>query len=355
MALMALDHARLFFGPNAASWNLPSRASAAHFFTWWLPHLCGPVFVFLAGVSAALWLEKKGDRPGLSRYLLTRGALLVVLEFTVVRWSWRILDPNHIVVLQVLWVLGVGMMLLAALHWLPRWLLAVLGVALIALQPPEVDHPLWLLLFDKGGFVVGGVQVAVLWPLAAWLGLMLLGWVAGPQMKRPKVLLAAGGALCLGFVALRYSNVWGDVRPWYEVNRAGVYTLISFLNTSKHPASPLFLMMTMGPALLLLARLDRLGSRVGAALEWLGRAPLFFYVVHIPLLHVAAAGWWAWQFPDAERSWWIRPVSTWPEDYVLSLGLVYGASLAAVAVMLPLCAGYGRLKASRRIPWLRYF
>ena len=363
MVLMVLDHARDFFvgigpGPtDLATTTLPL------FFTRWITHFCAPVFVLLAGVSAQLYAVKNG-LPRARHFLLTRGLWLVVLELTIVRFAW-IPDPfYHFVLLQVIWVLGWAMVVLAGLSYLPRRVVVVLGFV-IALGHNALDpwdrgsfgalEPFWNLIHERGMLTLGGRKVFVSYPVLPWLGVVALGfglgsWFQKPAIERQRLLLRAGVAATVGFVALRALNVYGDPKPWTVQARGSAFTLLSFLNCQKYPPSLAYLLMTLGPALVVLALLERVPAPAWQPLVTFGRVPLFFYVVHLYLLRFAAAPLAFARFGKSA----FQPPPGHAGSPECPLWTAYAALIVAILLLYPLCRWFARKKAESRSAWLSY-
>ena len=300
MALMALDHTRDFFG--AAGFNPRDVSEPALFLTRWVTHFCAPTFIFLAGLSAFLYGSGRGTAET-SRFLVVRGLWLIVIEFTIVRLGWTFnLGPFQEFTAGVIWVIGVSMIALAALVWLPRW--AIAGVALVMIASHNLldgiradqfgdGGALWHILHQPGVAHLGdGIKLFVLYPLVPWIGVMAAGYALGPVMQREpgarqRLLFGLGAAVTLGFVLLRASNLYGDPAPWTG-QATWLATVLSFLNCEKYPPSLLYLMMTLGPALMLLAAFEHARGWLAGVLATFGQVPFFFYVVHIYLIHALA-------------------------------------------------------------------
>ena len=372
MVLMAIDHVRVYSGLPAGG------PTPGIFFTRWVTHFVAPVFIFLAGTSAFLHGQKLSDRAKLSRFLVTRGAWLVLLELTVIRVSWTFnFDFAHYLLAGVIWVIGWCMIAMAALVWLPRAAIATFGVAVIFghnLLDPVVRSLgqtgatgafswLWKLLYLGGGFRLGegGPPLVILFVLFPWVGVMAAGYAFGPVMqmtpeRRRSIMLRLGlGAIAL-FLILRATNFYGDPRPWSTTGR--MPGALSFLNTAKYPASLLFLLMTLGPAIAVLPALEHAKGSVARVLSVFGRVPFFYYVLHIPAIHLAAVivslvregAVNPWLFTNHPM---MNPPA--PEGYTWSLGLLYLVTASVVTLLYFPCKWFAGVKARNRQAWLSYF
>lgn len=374
MVIMALDHTRDYVHAAAMAFapeNL-TQTTTAIFFTRWITHVCAPVFMFSAGLSAYLRLERGGTRAALSRFLVTRGLWLIVLEFTVVRAGFFFDFTFSPLFLLVFWALGMSMIALAALVHLPPRVLAVLSVAMIALHNLSDGITaaqlgalggVWQVLHAPGLLTTEPPVVIVAYPLVPWIGVMAAGFCFGevyrlPGDRRRVVLIRLGLALIVAFVVVRWLNVYGDPRPWIAQSRPG-FTLLSFLNTSKYPPSLLFLLMTLGPAILLLGLIDRARLSDRHPFVVFGRVPLFYFVLHIPLIHALAIGLLWLRYGSAP--FLLLPPPTlgtprelFPPDYGWELWMAYALWAVAVAALYPVCLWFARLRARRRDWWLSY-
>jgi uncharacterized membrane protein len=298
MVLMAIDHVRVYAGVPAGG------PDPAVFFTRWVTHFCAPGFVFFAGTSAFLRGLAKPGTSQLSRYLVSRGLLIVLLELTVMRFFWTFnFDVINYNLAGVLWMIGWSMVALGALVWLPFEAIAAIGLAIVLghnLVDPYLrdigraigESPmrwLWQFLYFGGSVSLSesGPRIAILYSLLPWIGVMAAGYAFGrvlqwPIERRHRACLLIGGASIALFIALRTFNVYGDPRPWTAEQP------LTFLNTTKYPASLLFLLMTLGPLIALMPLFERAGGAMMSALALFGRVPLFYYVLHIPLIHIAA-------------------------------------------------------------------
>ena len=361
IVLMALDHARDFFHAGAMTFSPTdlARTTPLLFATRWVTHICAPVFSLLAGVGAWLRLQRPGEtRASLSRYLVTRGLWLVLLDVVVMRLALNFsLSMNYPLFLLVLWVLGWSMVTLAALVWLPSQVVLVGSIAVIAghnlLDPIRAADfgPLagvWLFLHQPGVVPVGGIVALFGYPLVPWCGVMAAGFGLGPMFAAPAAvrqrrLVAIGLACCVAFMVLRLINRYGDPAPW-SAQESGVFTVLSFLNTTKQPPSLAYLLMTLGPAMLLLAWMDRRVWTPAQPLVVFGRVPLFFFVSHFWLLHAmaAVASFFAYGRAAAAFLWMPLPsmggaADAFPPGFGYPLWGAYIAWLAVLVLLWPAC------------------
>jgi uncharacterized membrane protein len=365
MVLMALDHTRDFFAANG--FNPRDVGEPALFLTRWITHYCAPTFIFLAGISAFLYGAQGRTRAEVSRFLFTRGLWLVLVEFTVVRLGWTFsLHPDHFV-MQVIFAIGASMMALAALVHLPRWAIAAVGVAMIAghntLDGIKADSfgavaPLWNVLHKPGLLPLGSeVKVFALYPLIPWIGVMAAGYALGPIFTRERAarvrwLCGVGAALTAGFVLLRATNLYGDPAPWVA-HEDLLATVLSFINCEKYPPSLLYLAMTIGPALLLLAATERARGRLANFITTFGRVPFFYYIVHLFLIHALAVLFaWAMHVDTAWLFGAFPPIK--PAGYGLGLSGIYAVWFAVVLALYPLCRWFAGIKQHRREWWWSY-
>ena len=365
--LMALDHARDFFGDLSVDPMDPAKTWPALFLTRWISHFCAPVFVFLAGTSA--WLQARRKSPAeLSYFLITRGLWLVFLELTWVRClGWFFNFNYHFSVGQVIWAIGWSMVALgAAVRFkLPATVAGLLGVAVIFLHNltdawrAEQFGPLWWLwriLHDRKNMEIApGYIFFPQYPLLPWMAILFAGYGFGvfyamKDDRRRRVIGWLGFGTTALFVLLRAANFYGDPKPW----AGGLY---SFLNCAKYPPSLLFILMTLGPALLLLSRLPDTVSGFWRPVVMFGRVPLFFYLIHLPLIHGAAVIYALAVYGNAD---WLTDAPGWsrlpkPADFGLALPGVYAIWMTVLILLYPLCASFTRKKRESDAPWLRYF
>jgi len=354
MVLMAIDHVRVYSGQPAGG------PTAGIFFTRWVTHFCAPAFAFLAGTSAFLYGRKLAHTGALARYLVTRGLVLVVLELTVIRVAWTFnFDFAHYLLAGVIWMLGVCMVLLAALVWLPVAAIAAFGLLVIFAQNlagmVASALPEWAarFLYFGGVFTLGagGPAVAVLYSIVPWIGVMAAGYAfAAIMIREPE----ERDRLCLriGLAATALFLVVGGLGVLMQPAGPGAPpALFRLLNQQKYPASQLFLLMTLGPTIALLPQAERARGIVGEALAVFGRVPLFYYLLHIPLIHAAAL---VVSFVREGR------VNPWlfgnhpmmpppvPNGYRWSLPLLYLVFAAVVAILYVACRWFAQWKARRQ-------
>jgi uncharacterized membrane protein len=367
MILMALDHIRDFIHRGAMSFSPTdlARATPAIFFTRWITHFCAPVFMFAAGAAAFLWWQRNHSKAELARFLWTRGLWLILLELTVMRFAYAFtFSSRYPVLLLVLWALGGCMICLAGLVYLPVRLLAVLSVAVILLHnclDPIRGGAIWSILHQPGAFQLGGLLFVVGYPLVPWFAVMAAGFCFGRVFlldppRRRRSCLTLGTVLTLAFVAVRALNIYGDPVRWSRE-----HAVLSFLNCTKYPPSLDFLLMTLGPALLALAWLDRQTFRPANPLLVFGRTPLFYFVAHFYAAHLVAKGLALIRYGRPALAYLFDPVpsmggprSLFPPDFGYDLWVVYLVWLSIVAAMYPLCRRFADLRAAGRGWWWSY-
>ena len=359
MVLMALDHVRDYVTNQRFRPEDLSRASVALFATRWVTHFCAPAFSLLAGVGIGLWMRRGRSAAEASRFLVTRGLWLVVLDLTISAIGWQFgfrLIPAYAL---VVWALGWSMVLMAALVHLPRAVVATLAIATIAghnLLDSVPPSPLWQILHVPG-FVIPG-KLFVAYPLVPWVAVMALGYVLADvygweATRRRSFLIRTGLLTTLAFIVVRYVNTYGNPFPW-STQRSVALTVASFLNVMKYPPSLDFLLMTLGPIMVGLALAEGMRGRVASWLSVYGRVPLFFYVVHIYLAHALAMVLAFIQGGEIRRILVVTDPASIPSWYGVSLPGVYVAWAIVVLLMYLPCRWYAGLKARRNDWWLRY-
>jgi uncharacterized membrane protein len=371
IVIMALDHVHDFFGAPGANPTDLATTTAPLFLTRWITHFCAPVFFLLTGTGARLALQRLSKNE-LSRFLLTRGLWLLFLEVVVMRFALQFNLDYQVTIITVLWALGWSMIVLAGLIHLPDRAIVAFGVILVAghnlldgIPATAIGAfaPLWSVLHAPG-FLINTPRhvVFIAYPLIPWLGVTALGYTLGQAYRwsderRRALLLRFGTGLVAGFVLLRLLNVYGDPFAW-SVQKSPLWTLLSFLDTNKYPPSLLFLLMTLGPALLLLRVFD------GGAPRWLrptliiGKVPLFFYVLHFYLIHLLAAAACYLRFGNVDGMFRSPDLGhfpfTAPTGWAAGLPVIYLLWVIVVLALYPLCRWYADIKRRRRDWWLSY-
>jgi len=374
MVLMALDHTRGFFS-NVTFYPLDlDKTNVALFLTRWVTHFCAPTFVFLAGTGAFLSTTRGKSTRELSWFLFTRGLWLVFLEVTVIRWSgWTFSFDWHSVGIGVIWAIGWSMVVLAALVYLPLWAITGFGLLMIvthnALDGIDPTHlgageGLWRILHAGGTFQLApGYNFGAGYPLIPWIGVMATGYGFGTLLlrepaQRRRWIFGLGAGLTLLFVLVRFSNVYGDPHRW-EAQKNFVFTLFSFVHCQKYPPSLCYLLMTLGPALMLLSVFDRGTPTVLKPLLVFGRVPLFYYLLHLPLIHTLALAVNLIRFGRAD---WLyghqpgpnEPALVLPPDRGFDLPVVFLVWITVVLLLYPACRWFAEVKRRRQEAWLSY-
>jgi uncharacterized membrane protein len=366
MIIMALDHTRDFFGQPGSPTNL-ATASAALFFTRWITHFCAPVFFLLTGTGAFLSLRKQ-SKSELSRFLFTRGLWLILLELVLFRClALQFNFDYHITVINVLWALGWAMIVLSVLVHLPPSIVTAFGVVMIAthnlFDSINSSNPFWSILHSPNIILsTHGHTVFIAYPLIPWVGVTAAGYGLGQiygwaPAHRQAFLLRLGIGLSLGFIVLRAINIYGDPSPW-TTQRSAAFTALSFLNTTKYPPSLLFLLMTLGPALIFLCLVDTRTPRLLRPALIIGKVPMFYFLLHFFFIHLLAViicfaryGHIHWMFESPDIAHF--PITP-PPGWGLTLPFVYLIWAFVVVTMYPLCRWYAALKQRSSNPWLGY-
>jgi uncharacterized membrane protein len=358
MILMAIDHARVYSGLPAGG------PTPGIFFTRWITHFCAPAFIFLAGTSAFLYGRRHAD---LSRFLLVRGLWLVLLELTVIRVAWTFnFDFADYLLAGVIWVIGWSMVLMAGLVRLPVSAVGALGLAVIALHNAVMPKLISLLPEAPRSILYTAFAdppigpLMVLYPIIPWIGVMAAGYAFGTVLtlepaRGHRICYAVGLGGTALFLLLRGLNLYGDPRPWTATGE--MPAVLSFLNTTKYPASFSFLLMTLGPTIALIPLLDRARGTVAGWVRTFGRVPFFFYVLHIPLIHGLAL-LVSWSREGSVSPWLLanHPMGNPPppEGYTWSLGVLYLVWAVAIIILYFACRWFANLKARRTDAWLSY-
>ncbi|HKP35749.1 MAG TPA: heparan-alpha-glucosaminide N-acetyltransferase domain-containing protein [Pyrinomonadaceae bacterium] len=388
MVIMMLDHTRDFVHSGAFQFDPTDlkQTTIAVFLTRWITHYCAPIFVFLAGTGAYLQFMRGKSKAHLSKFLLTRGLWLILLEVTLVRFGvFFNLDYRFLGFFQVIWVIGISMVILAGLIHLPLKLIGFFGVAMIFLhnlldgfhvagwQGPNSPIPgfgakLWILLHDPFKLFpllpFSSPVIFVVYNIIPWVGVMAAGYAFGAVYRfevarRRRWLLTIGTTATALFLVLRAINIYGDPARW-SGQKNFVFTVLSFINTTKYPPSLLFLLMTLGPAMLALVLFESGINLLGALRKILvtfGRVPLFFYLLQWYTAHgigiiigLIAGQPVAWQ--------WESPISKFSHPPIPGIGfrlwVVYLCWIAGVLMLYPLCKWFAGVKARRKDWWLSY-
>ena len=381
MVIMALDHVRDFFYKV----NLETAGAAATgptdlettypmlFFTRWITHFCAPIFVFLAGSSIYLMSLKKTKKQ-LSRFLITRGIWLVIVETIIITLGWTFNPLFNLLILQVIWAIGVSMILLGLLIHLPYKIIFAIGFIIVfghnVLDYPSISQGL------KGSALANFLYfsnfsvypifkdhfVIIIYSFLPWTGLMLLGYCFGklyspgtdPVWRRKK-LIQMGLALLTLFVLLRFSNLYGDPVAWTTQHRGPVYTFFSFLNVNKYPPSLLFLSVTIGTGMLFLAFIEKVQNRFTAVMNIYGRVPMFYYILHFYIIHtLVVIVFYVQGFGSKDIVTPDVPFLFRPNAFGFNLWGVYAVWAFVVIVLYPLCKKYNTYKSTHQKWWLSY-
>jgi uncharacterized membrane protein len=373
MVVMVLDHTRDFFTNAKFDPTDLTRTTPALFFTRWVTHFSAPVFMFLAGTGAFLYRANHRSKFELARFLFTRGLWLIFLEWTVEWFGLTFTVPAGTLPAIVLWALGSSMIALSLLVFLPTPVVAVVGLIMIfghnafdSVRPDQlggVGGAVWKILHVG----VSGVALSPSWtlfvvyPLVPWIGVMAVGYAFGMVLllqpeDRSKVTLALGLSAIALFIGLRASNLYGDAARW-SIQRTPMFTVMSFLNCGKYPPSLLFLLMTLGPALVALAVFDRWPpGAMARPVITLGRVPLFYFLLQWYILHILAivvAILMRQPYSFLLKGGPLVPGGP-PSEYGYGLPFVYAMWAVVVLLLYPFCAWFADLKRWRRDAWLSY-
>jgi uncharacterized membrane protein len=375
MILMALDHVRMYFG--LGTWyseptNLATTTPLL-FFTRWITHFCAPVFIFLAGTSAYLYGMRRASAKETALFLLTRGLWLIFAELVIVNFAWTFDITYSFRILQVIWAIGISMVALSALVFLPNWIILGIGTLLvfghnvldtINLEGSSAPDILWYALHQPHSVFINSTHlVNFVYPVLPWIGLMALGYVFGalyqkgfPAEQRRRLLLNIGVGATLLFMILRGFNLYGEPHLW-QTQSSFVFSLMSFLNTTKYPPSLHFLFMTIGPALIFLSAIEPFGNRLPKPVITFGRVPFFFYIIHLFVIHALAMLLLVYEGRD-----WHEYILSARENmsgrlrnFGLGLGTVYVVWILLVAALYPFCKWYQTYRENHPVKWwLRY-
>jgi len=371
MIIMALDHSRDYFHPAADPLNLQTTTTFL-FFTRWITHFCAPAFVFLSGTSIYLQGLRKTKKV-LQSFLIKRGMWLIFIEVFVISFGWTFNIHYNFIIFQVIWAIGISMVLLGLLIRLPYNLILTLGLVIVfghnLLDYPEAaagfKAGFWWDLFHHGFFAVYPITqshfLIIVYPFVPWTGLMLLGYCTGKFFsskysldERKRILNGIGIGLIVFFIALRITNVYGNPTPWTS-QKNGWFTVLSFINVQKYPPSLLYICMTIGPAFLLLSFFEKVKNGFTEKVRIYGRVPFFYYVLHIYLIHfISAVVYLAHGHSIKEATTLTRggvPFYFLAANDGYSLFIVYLVWIAVVIALYPFCKWYNDYKSAHREKW----
>jgi len=370
MIIMALDHVRDYLFSASFLYDPLDlhQTSGTIFFTRWITHFCAPIFMLLAGTSAYIMGQKKTKKE-LSVFLLKRGLWLIFLEMIIVNFGWNFNIAFPMFLFITIWTLGVCMIVLAALIHLPKKIMLAFCILLIAghnlLDTTHVAGNTlpafgWALLHEQQFFTWHKEIFLVGYPLVPWLGVMPLGYLLGEwyasgydAAKRKKNLMITGVSAIILFIILRYSNVYGDPVKWSEQENS-LFTFLSFLNVNKYPPSLLYLLLTLGSALIFLSVTENLKGTVVKVISVYGRVPMFYYLIHIYIIHLIALIASAF-IPGQDWKIWILNEPIWftrgLKGYGFSLPVAYLIWVAVVVGLYPLCKRYDIYKQGHKEKW----
>lgn len=361
MILMAIDHVRVYSGIPAGG------TEVGIFFTRWITHYCAPAFAFLAGTSAFLYEMKIHDKGKLAHYLITRGFLLVVLELTVIRFLWAFhIDFTEFILAGIIWMLGWCMILLSAFIWMKPLVAATIGIVIILFQNlfskipqllPETIRPAfakyWEFIYPAGFETLP--NTSVLYTLVPWIGVIAVGYGFGlvfqlAERKRNRFFTITGITMTLVFIIIGTTQIISSPT-------AGELPLIfRLLGQQKYPASTLFLLMTLGPIIMLMPLAEKATGWFSKAIIIIGRVPFFYYLAHIPVIHFSALLVQIILLGSVHHDWFVyAPYVFIEEPYRWNLPLLYLVFVVDVTILYFLCLWYARYKAAHPEKiWLKY-
>jgi uncharacterized membrane protein len=374
MIIMALDHTRDFFHVEAFQGDPLDAATTtpALYFTRWITHLCAPTFVFLAGTSSYLVGLRK-SKADLSGFLIKRGIWLILMEVFIVNLGLTFNPLYNLTVFQVIWAIGISMVILGLLVRLPFKVILAIGLIIVlghnALDYPEIAHKYqlnfwWDLIhgarFDVYPYAPNHVLL-IIYPFLPWTGLMIMGYCAGklfaadfPALQRRRILLYVGSGLILLFFLLRFINAYGDPAPW-TAQANTLRTAYSFFNVTKYPPSLMYMSITIGISLFALVFLENVQNKVTEFAKVFGRVPFFYYVLHFYLIHTLTviafflSGYGAKDIVSQQVPFLFRPVT-----FGFNLWVVYLVWISVILLLYPLCKRYNQYKSTHHQWWLSY-
>ena len=373
MIVMALDHCRDYFHIGVGLDQDPldlSTTTPFLFFTRWITNFCAPVFVFLSGTGIFLYGSKGKTKKEVALFLFTRGLWLIAVEIFIILPLWNFYFS--LMYLQVIWAIGISMVILSVLQFLPYKILLLTGLAIVfghnLLDPVTAGNQfsfkslIWSLVHQQNSFIVNkNFMIAIQYPFLPWLGLMIVGYCTGKLYLtevssgyRRKILRMAGTLSIIGFIIIRWTNVYGDMHTW-SVQKNPVYTLLDFIKVTKYPPSLLFMLITIGPALIFLSYAENIKNSVTEKIVVFGKTPFFYYILHVIVIHslswltffVTGHGWKDLDF-DHFRD------GSLPYGAGYPLWTVYAAWIAVIIILYFPCRWYSKYKETHKHWWLSY-
>ncbi|QEC78531.1 DUF1624 domain-containing protein [Mucilaginibacter ginsenosidivorax] len=368
MVIMVLDHVRDYFTIARFDPLDLSKTTALLFMTRWVTHFCAPTFIFLSGISAFLSVSKRKNKKESCLFLVKRGVWLVLLELTLIGFGWQFDFGFHVLFIQVIWVIGWSMIILSFLTFLNARYIALFGLALIfghnfldGVHPAGISvyHLTWLFLHDVGIYKFNNYHsMFILYPLIPWLGVMCVGYAFGNIFKleadlRKSIIIKTGLACLALFLILRFFNIYGDPHPWH-IQLTWWKTILDFINCNKYPPSLLYLLMTLGVSVIALGCLEKISNKLTSVALVFGRVPLFFYILHIYLVHctqLLIAFLTCYSLPDILKGPFRLPyASSWGFD----LPFIYLIWLSIIILLYVPCRWFMNFKQKRKDWWLSY-
>ena len=373
MVIMALDHVRdgVHIGANLDDPLNLATTTPQLYFTRWITHFCAPVFVFLSGTSIYLQSLRKTKKQ-LSSFVLKRGLWLIVAECTIVAFAWTFNPFFNVIPFQVIWAIGISMVILSFVIRLPFNVILVIGILIVGAHnlldipesAPGFKAGFWWDLFHHGHFTLYSFApnhfLVIVYPFVAWTGLMMLGYCFGklfspefPAERRRKIITRLGISLLILFAILRYTNVYGDPHPWTEQKNA-LYTFMSFIKVHKYPPSLLYVCVTIGISLLFLAGIEKVKNRFTDIMTVYGRTAFFYYILHIYLIHIIYMILFFTRGHTMEDS--IGSMQNLPFMFLIpgegySLWIVYLVWIGVVILLYPICKWYDNYKTRHKEKW----
>lgn len=367
MVIMALDHVRDYFWDVRFDPLDLEQTNGALFMTRWITHFCAPIFVLLAGLSAGMMAGRRTTAE-LSRFLLTRGIWLIFIEFTVITFGWTFQSITTFTILQVIWAIGVSLVVMSALVWTPRWfivsfaLIVVFGHNLLdfglfpAPVPLNTFGPFWHALHNVVFTLDLGVPTIVAYPIIPWIGVMPLGYIlAGiykmEATKRQQLLVRIGFSAIILFVLLRVINIYGEPNLMVA-QKDMLWNFFAFINVTKYPPSLLYLLITLGPGLIVLSYAEKWRGRFVNWMVVFGQVPFFYYVIHIYVIHLAALA--AAEYQGIGWRALMQDSFSYPPEYGFSLPVVWMVWFILVVALYPICKWFADIKKRKKYWWLSY-